>query len=138
MTEKRRKLLYFLTKLSSVIVSCALPMCAVIEHFPLWTASHGTVRSVGAGGIICLVIAAVVFRRSVFGWLRDRLHLRHAPPIAVWLIMLAASYLLICITPFVRDLTAVFWFGLVGSAVGTALTFVAEHFFGVRREGGDG
>lgn len=134
MTEKKRKLLYLLTKCLSVCVSCALPMRAVAEHFPIWTASHGTWRSVGAGGIICLLIIAVVFRRSVFGYLREKLRLRHAPPLAVWLILLAASYLLIYITPFVRDMTAVFWFGLLGCAIGTVLTFIAEHFFTERKE----
>ena len=138
MTVKKRKLLYFITKFMSVFVSCALPMRAVVEHFPIWTASHGITRSVGTGGILCLVIAATVFRKSVFAYLRDRLRLRHAPPLAVWLAMLAVSYLMIYITPFVRDLTAVFWFGLLGCAVGTALTFVAEHFFTERREKDDG
>ena len=76
------------------------------------------------------IIVAVVFRRSVFDFLRERLRLRHAPPLAVWLALLAVSYFFIYITPFVRDLTAVFWFGLLGCAIGTAMTYVAERFFG--------
>lgn len=130
MTEKTRKLCYFIVKLASVLVSCAFPIRAVSEHFPIWVASHGAARSIGAGGIICLVVVAVVFRRSVFDFLRERLRLRHAPPLAVWLALLAVSYLFIYITPFVRDLTAVFWFGLLGCAIGTAMTYVAERFFG--------
>ena len=137
MTEKKRKRRYFFCKLASVLVSCGFPIYAVCEHFPLWTASYGAGRSVGAGFIICLVIVAAVFRRTVFHFLRDRLRLRHAPPLAVWLVLLAASYVLLYINQFVRDLTTVFWFGLFGCAVGTVLTFAAENFYGKKKEGGD-
>lgn len=137
MTEKQRKRRYFLCKTASVLVSCGLPIYAVCEHFPLWTVSYGKSRSVGAGLVICLLILAVVFRRSVFDFLRDRLHLRHAPPLAVWLVMLAASYLLLCVNRFLVDLTTVLWFGLVGCAIGTALTYLAENRFGKRKEDGN-
>ena len=119
-----------LLTLLGLFCSVLPPLFATAEHFPIWVASHGAARSIGAGGVICLVVVAVVFRRSVFDFLRERLRLRHAPPLAVWLALLAVSYLFIYITPFVRDLTAVFWFGLLGCAIGTAMTYVAERFFG--------
>ena len=130
MSEKKRKIKYWCCKLASVLVSCGMPIFAVCEHFPLWRVSCGVSRSIGAGGILCLVILAVVFRRSVFAFLRDRLHLRHAPPLAVWLILLTVSYVLRYLTLFIGDLTTVFWFGLVGCAVGTLLTFIAESRYG--------
>jgi hypothetical protein len=138
MSEKKRKLCYFLCKLASVFVSCAFPIYAVCEHFPLWTVAYGTTRSVGAGAVISLAVVAVVFRRSVFCFLRDKCKLRHAPPLAVWMILLVLSYVLLYMVQFIRDMTTVFWFGLFGCAVGTALTFCAENFFGKRREDGDG
>lgn len=138
MTEKKRKRLYLLLKLASVLVSCGFPIYAVCEHFPLWTVSYGTSRSVGAGLIISLVVVAAVFRKTVFAFLRERMHLRHAPPLAVWLILLAASYILLYVNQFIRDLTTVFWFGLVGCAIGTALTFAAESLLAGRKEDGDG
>lgn len=134
MSEKKRKVTYWILKVLSVLISCGLPIYAVCEHFPLWTVSYGTSRTVGAGGIISLVIVVIVFRKSVFAFMRDKMNLRHAPPLAVWIIMLIISYVLLYINQFIRDLTTVFWFGLVGCAIGTALTFVAETFFGKKRE----
>ena len=134
MSEKKRKVTYWILKVLSVLISCGLPIYAVCEHFPLWTVSYGTSRTVGAGAIISLVIVVIVFRKSVFEFMRDKMNLRHAPPLAVWIIMLIISYVLLYINQFICDLTTVFWFGLVGCAIGTALTFVAETFFGKKRE----
>jgi ABC-type xylose transport system permease subunit len=134
MSEKHRKLKYLLFKLASVLVSCALPIFAVCEHFPVWTTVYGTSRSLGAGAVICLIIIATVFRRSVFQFMRDKMKLRHAPPLAVWLIMLTASYVLLYISRFLSDLTTVFWFGLVGCAIGTVLTFIAENRYGKKED----
>ena len=133
MTEKRRKLLYLAFKISAILISCGLPIYAVSEHFPLWKESFGTSRTVGAGGIICLLIVVTVFRRTVFRFLRDKFNLEHAPPLAVWLVLLAVSYVLVYINGFIRALTTVLWFGLVGCAIGMALTFVAENYFGERK-----
>ena len=130
MTEKKRKFRYWTIKILSVLISCGLPIYAVYEHFPIWTMSYGTTRSIGAGGIISLIIIVIVFRKAVFQFMRDKMNLRHAPPLAVWLIMLIVSYILLYINQFIRDLTTVFWFGLVGCAIGTAMTFVAETFYG--------
>lgn len=136
--EKKRKIKYATLKILSIIISCGLPIYAVCEHFPLWTVSYGESRTMGAGAIISLIIVVVVFRKAVFQYLRDKLNLRHAPPLAVWCIMLVISYILLYINQFIRDLTTVFWFGLVGCAIGTALTYVAENFFGKKKEGDNG
>lgn len=136
--EKKRKIKYAALKILSIIVSCGLPIYAVCEHFPLWTVSYGESRTIGAGVIISLIIIVVVFRKAVFQYFRDKLNLRHAPPLAVWLIMLVVSYILLYINQFIRDLTTVFWFGLVGCAIGTALTYVAENFFAKKKEDGNG
>lgn len=134
MTEKKRKFKYWLFKILSVVISCGLPIYAVCEHFPLWTMSYGTSRSIGAGGIICLMIVVIVFRRSVFQFMREKMNLQHAPPMAVWLIMLITSYILLYINQFIRDLTAVFWFGLIGCLIGTVLTFIAENRYGKKED----
>lgn len=134
MSEKKRKFKYWLFKILSIIISCGLPIYAVQEHFPIWTESFGTSRSVGAGFIISMIIIVIVFRKAVFQFMRDRMNLQHAPPLAVWLIMLIASYILLYINQFIRDLTTVFWFGLVGCAVGTVFTFIAENIYGKRKE----
>jgi hypothetical protein len=117
MTEKKRKRSYWLFKILSVIVSCALPIWAIWEKFPIWTYTHGTSRSVGVGGILALIVVLVVFRKAVFNFIRDKLKLKHAPPLVVWLVMLIISYVLVYIGNFIKDLNTIFWMGLIGCAI---------------------
>jgi hypothetical protein len=91
---------------------------------------HNTERSIGVGAILILIVVAIVFRKSVFNFFADKLKLRHAPPLAVWLIMLIISYVLMYIGDFLRDLTTVLWMGLIGCAIGNLLTFIGENYFG--------
>lgn len=134
MSEKKREVRYCILKIISIIVSCALPIFAVCEHFPIWKTSHGTVRSIGVGGIICLIVILVVFRKAVFSFIEKRLRLENAPPMAIWMVLLIISYVLKFINSFIQDLTTVFWMGFVGCAIGTLITFIAEHKFG-KKEG---
>ena len=126
MTEKKRKALYWVFKILGIFVSCALPIWAIFERFPLWTYRYGTVRSAGVGLILSIIVLLVVFRRTVFDFMRDKLNLKHAPPIVVWLVLLIISYVLIYIGNFMRDLTTVLWMGLIGCAAGTFLTYISE------------
>jgi hypothetical protein len=138
MTEKQRKIKYWVFKLLSIIISCGMPIMAVCEHFPLWTTVYGTARSIGAGGIICMIVIVVIFRKTVFDFMRAKLKLHHAPPLVVWLVMLIVTYILIYISNFLRDLTTVFWMGLVGCVIGTVLTYIAENWYGKKKEADDG
>ena len=138
MSEKSRKKRYWLCKISSIVISCTLPILAVIEHFPLWKTEYGTVRSIGVGGIICLIVLTIIFRRTVFSFMRSKMKLEHAPPLAVWLVMLIVAYVLRMIAQFIQYLTIVFWMGLIGCAIGTVLTYIAEHFYGKKKEEDDG
>ena len=134
MSEKKRTIKYWVLKVLSLIISCGLPIYAVCEHFPLWVTSHGTARSIGAGGIISLIVLVVIFRKSVFNFMKYKMKMQHAPPLAVWLVMLIVSYVLLFINRFIQDLTTVFWMGLVGCAVGTVITYLAEHLYGKKNE----
>ncbi len=138
MTEKKRKVKYWVLKVLSVLISCGMPIYAVCEHFPLWSVSYGTERSVGAGGIICLIVLAIIFRKSVFNYIRDKMKLHYAPSMAIWLIMLIVSYILLYINQFIRDLTTVFWMGFIGCAIGTGLTYIAENWYGKKEDKTDG
>lgn len=129
-TERRNKILYGFFKIGGVAISCLIPILAICEKFPIWTATHGTERSIGVGAILILIVIAIIFRKAVFRFLSDKLKLNHAPPLMVWLILLAISYVLIFIGNFLRDLTTVLWMGLVGCAIGTVLTYIAENHFG--------
>ena len=128
MSQRKRKLFFWLFKALSVIVACAFPVVAVCEKFPIWTESVGKGRSVGVGLILILIVMAIIFRKSVLNFFRDKLKLQHAPPIAVWIGCLIASYVLMYIGAFVEDLNIVFWMGLVGCAVGNVLTFISNRF----------
>lgn len=129
-TDKKRNKLYWVFKLGGVLISCIFPVWTICEKFPLWKEIHGEGRSVGVGAILILAVVTIIFRRSVFRFIMDKLKLTHAPPITVWLILLVFSYMLIFIGDFLRDLTTVLWMGMVGCAVGTLLTFIGEKYFG--------
>ena len=128
MTEKKRKALYWGLKVLSIVVSCALPIWAICEKFPIWTETHGASRTAGVGTILVLIVLLIVFRRTVFGFIKDKINLKHAPPITVWLVMLIVSYVLVYIGNFMEDMTTVLWMGLVGCAVGTFLTYLSNKF----------
>lgn len=130
MTDKKRKALYWIFKLLGILVSCALPIWAICERFPIWTVTHGTTHSVGVGLVLILLIIIIIFRRAVFNFIRDRFNLQHAPPLMVWLVLLVLSYITIYIGNFMQDMTTILWMGLIGCAGGTLLTFIAENRFG--------
>lgn len=128
MTERKRKSLYWLFKVASVVVSCALPIWSICEKFPLWADLHGANRTVGIGIILIAFVLLVIFRRTVFDFVKDHLDLKHAPPLAIWLVMLIVSYILIYIGDVMRDMATVFWMGFIGCAIGTFLTYISEKF----------
>ena len=138
MPEKKRKIKYWVFKVLSLIVACGLPIFAVCEHFPVWKETSGPGRAIGIGGIISLIVLVIVFRKSVFNFMRDKMKLQHAPPIVVWLAMLIIAYVIMYINQFIRDLTTVFWMGLVGCAIGTVLTYIAENWYCEKKEDTDG
>ena len=127
-SEKKRKTLYWVFKVLSIIVSCALPIWGICEKFPLWSESHGTTRTVGMGIILIGMVLLIVFRRTVFNFIRDKVDLKHAPPLTIWLVMLILSYILVYLGEVMRDMTTVFWLGFIGCVIGTVLTFISERF----------
>ena len=134
MSEKKRSILYWVFKVLGIIISCALPIWAICEKFPIWTEAHGASHTVGAGGILILIVLLVIFRKTVLNFMRDKMKLQHAPPIAVWLVLIIVAYVLTYINKFIQDLTAVFWMGLIGCAIGTLLTFISENMYGKKEE----
>lgn len=137
MTDKKRNKLYWLFKNGGVVISCLFPIWAICEKFPIWKTVHGTGRSLGVGAILILIVAVIIFRKSVFRFIEERIKLKHAPPLSVWAVLLIIAYVLIFIGDFLRDLTTVFWMGLVGCGIGTVLTFIGENYFG-KKEAKDG
>ena len=136
--EKKRKIFYSIFKVLSILVSCFFPIWAVCEKFPIWKDNYGEGRSLGVGTIIIMVVVVIIFRKAVFDYLSEKLNLKHAPPIAIWLIMLIVSYILVFINNFIKDLTIVLWMGVLGCAIGTVLTYIAENHFGNKEKNSDG
>lgn len=132
MTAQKRNILYWTFKVASIVVSCALPIIAILEKFPLWSSSG---KKVGAGLVMIVIVVLIVFRKTVFDFAKKHLRLQHAPPIAIWLVLIATSYAMIYVADALKDMNSVLWMGLVGCAVGTAMTFIAENCF--RKKVGD-
>ena len=128
MTEKKRNILYWVFKIFGILISCAFPIWAICEKFPLWTVEHGTTHSVGVGIVLILIVMLIIFRRTVFNFIKDKLNLQYAPPLVVWLVLLIVSYIIIYIGNFMQDMTTVLWMGFIGCAIGTLLTFISEKF----------
>jgi hypothetical protein len=125
MTERNRKL-YWLFKIVGVIISCGLPIWAVCEKFPIWQEKHGTGYSIGIGVILIIVILAMVFRSTVFSFIKEHLNLKHAPPLTIWLVLLAISYTFVYIGQVARDMTTIFWMGFAGCIIGNVFTYLSE------------
>ena len=137
MSERKRKTLYWLFKILSIVISCTLPIWAICEKYPLWKTAYGQTHSIGVGGILVLIVLLIIFRKAVFGFIKDKLKITHAPPLAVWLILIIMSYVLVFIGQFMYDMVIILWMGLIGCAIGTLLTFIAENKFG-KKENEDG
>ena len=127
-TKRTRKFFFFLFKFLSVIVACALPIYAILEKFPIWVETAGVSRSAGVGFILILIVMLIIFRKSVFEFIAEKADLKHAPPISVWIGCLIVSYILIYLGSFMKDMSTVFWMGLVGCLFGNVLTFIANRF----------
>ena len=136
MTQRKRKVLYWVFKVASILVSCAFPILAIYERFPLWMDLHGAPRSIGAGSILIFLVVLFIFRRSVFEFMRNHMKLNNAPPLVGWLIMIAVAYVVMFVNKFLYDITIVLWMGFGGCAIGTFLTFVAENFLKMEKDNG--
>lgn len=130
--SKKRKFFYWSFKFLSIVISCAFPMWAIYERYPMWVVEYGENRSIGAGGIMLLAVLLVICRKPLFNFMRDRLKLKYAPPIVIWLVLIVISYALLYISKFLYDITNVFWMGFIGCGIGAVLTFIAENF--IRKE----
>ena len=134
MTERKRKTLYWSFKVASVLISCAFPIWAICEKFPLWTEDHGTGHSIGVGSILIAIVLLIIFRKSVFDFIKERIDIKHAPPVVVWLVMLVVSYVFIYLGDVMQDMTTVLWMGFIGCAIGTFLTYLSNKFKGSESE----
>lgn len=123
-TKKRLKILSF--KSAGVVVSVALPAWAILEKFPVWKAETGTVRTLGIGGIMVAIVAFVTFKRSILNYIKEKTGMKTAPPLAIWAVLLIASFALTAVANILVDMRVIFIAGLAGSGIGTVLNFIGE------------
>ena len=138
MKATQNNTIYWVLKVASIIVSCLFPVIAICDKFPIWTESHGVLGSIDTGGLLIAIVLLVIFRRTVFDFLKERWKLKHAPPITVWIVMLIIAYSLLYVCKFLTDIILVFWMGFLGCGLGTILTMVAENCFGKEKENNEG
>lgn len=126
----KSNVLFWLLKGSGIGVSALLPLWVVFEKFPLWVETHGVGRSIGTGGILGVIIVLVIFRDTVIGYIKEKFKIGHAPKLTWWIVGLVIIYSLLFIVKFLADLAVVMWMGLLGSIIGTILTFAGEILYG--------
>jgi hypothetical protein len=124
--SKKRKLLYWLFKFTSVVISCAFPVWAVCNKFPLLT-EGGAKTTLGIGGVLAIVIVSSISRKTIFSFFKEKLNLVNAPPLVGWMVLLGMAYGFQYLTSFVAELITIFWMGFIGCCIGVALTFIAEN-----------
>lgn len=134
MSEKKRKIWYGVFKVSGFLTSCLFPLYAIYEHFPIWVENSGSSHSLGSGVIIAAIVLLIIFKSTVFSYLKEKLGGKHFPPITIWIVLLVVVYVLIYINKFLIDLTTILWMGLVGCLIGTILTYIADHKFAKKDE----
>lgn len=130
--SKKDKFFYWFWRLSGIITACLCPIYAVIEHFPIWLERNGTGRTLGVGAILILIILAVVFRKTVINYFREKFKTHTFPPVMGWIVLLCIAYVLQFINAFIIDMTAVFWAGLVGGLIGSFFMWLADR---IKRKG---
>ena len=126
----KSKIFYGLCKWGGTGISALMPLWVVFDKFPLWVETNGVGRSLGTGGIIGIIIALIIFRDSVIGYIKEKFKIGHAPKLTWWIAGLIIVYGLLYIVKFLTDLAMVLWMGLFGSIIGTILTFAGEILFG--------
>lgn len=123
-TKRRIKLLSF--KSAGVVASVALPAWAILEKFPIWKVETGTAKTLGIGGIMIAIVALVTFKRSILNYIKEKTGMKTAPPLAIWAVLLIASFALTAVANILADMRVIFIAGLAGSGIGTVLNFIGE------------
>ena len=128
MEATKRKRLYWLFKILSVLVSIALPIWAIVDKFPLISVKEGAGKTIGFGVILILIVVLIVFRKTVFEFIAEKLDIKHAPPLIIWLVLIVISYVLLYLGNLMHEMSIVFWMGFIGCAIGNVLTYVSQKF----------
>ena len=134
-TKRRIKLVSF--RAAGASVAIGLPAWAILAKFPVWRTETGTLGMLGMGGIMIAVVALVTFKRTVLDFIKEKTGMKTSPPLAVWGVLLIASFILSAFAELLSDMRGIFIAGLVGSGVGTVLNIIGDRLSEKRDNCGD-
>jgi hypothetical protein len=105
-----------------------LPFMVIAEKFPIWNAAGGILSALGGGSIVMLVIAFFTFKKYILAFAAEKLGAISA---GVSLLLLWVTLSVVCVAlgksaTLLNDLTTIFVWSAVGSAVGVVMQIAAR------------
>ena len=88
--------------------------------------------------MLAALVLIVIFKKTIFGGIKERLKMKHTPPLLIWVVMLILAYAILSVCSFLLDIIMVLWMGLIGCGIGTILSMVAEFCFGKEEKDHEG
>lgn len=112
----------------SFVVMLGLPFMVIAEKFPIWNAAGGILSALGGGSIVMLVIAFFTFKKYILAFAAEKLGAISA---GVSLLLLWVTLSVVCVAlgksaTLLNDLTTIFVWSAVGSAVGVVMQIAAR------------
>ena len=112
----------------SFVVMLGLPFMVIAEKFPIWNAAGGILSARGGGSIVMLVIAFFTFKKYILAFAAEKLGAISA---GVSLLLLWVTLSVVCVAlgksaTLLNDLTTIFVWSAVGSAVGVVMQIAAR------------
>ena len=112
----------------SFVVMLGLPFLVIAEKFPVWKAAGGILSALGGGSIVMLVIAFFTFKKYILAFAAEKLGAISA---GVSLLLLWVTLSVVCVAlgksaTLLNDLTTIFVWSAVGSAVGVVMQIAAK------------
>ena len=119
---------YWLCIFFSFAFSAGVPIVAIVKKFPLWKQAASPALTVGAGGILAIIVLAICFRKTLLPTIKKKLGITSTPSVFLWLFGLMAVEFLSRINTFMVDIKGVIIAGIFGSAVGWAFSLMSVRY----------
>ena len=125
-SEKSRKVWYYVLYAIGLTVCIVPPLLATLEHFPVWVKEEGQKVVVPATAVVLLILSAY----PLFRFLRKKLK---TP--SVWMVWVLLWIVLRALRPVIDGMISVAGIGAICNVAGATLMFISRKFFGgFRRE----
>lgn len=124
----KTSLKYWTCILLSFGFAAGIPLVAVFKKFPLWREVASPALTIGAGGVIAIIVVALCFGKILFPAIKKKLGITSTPAVFFWLFGLIAVEILSRINTFMTDIKGVILAGLVGSAIGWVFSLASVHY----------